>query len=542
MAFLRSEESNFRLLYLGGGSVHGISQAEVLVFMEELAGIPIAWQYDMISGDSVGSAPAAVLNCPKEKGSYQPRYTARQYRDILKDILQQTFEPFRDNYYPSMLALEIAIQGTQKAIDFLREWTQKKDKALNKTLSSIYNAAKDPAHTMGIRKANDPRSKQKDLSLFNLHSGFVEKCIIPFLERRLEKAKEQVKDFFFSADVVHQAFDKYLAYDDGEPVLLEDVITGFHSEAFNIDNTRPEAHSVMKPIENWEGVITHKGLPLAEIPKRSMPAQTVFKPYYSEISDCSYDDIAQHNTMAAPMNAARRKIQRAQDNGLIKGRVKRKGMSIGTGMEPPKIDAQRMGELLILGRLDSAEGAPLLKIPLIFNTSKAIRDLTEELGEENAIFIDKIMDKKMVLNKYKYRDEIVKNPAFSPAHIRQNLELQAEDMPRYNLIDARSETLDKLELFGVNMVWDHLEILVQEVCEGLKHAHKKGFIDQAFLNERLKAINEFYPHLESEISQRTVKSFTDYLRFGGRLPQLGIFAGGDIANANNNASMDDGPQ
>ena len=106
------------------------------------------------------------------------------------------------------------------------------------------------------------------------------------------------------------------------------------------------------------------------------------------------------------MNALRRKLARADEDKKLGVKIKRKGVSIGTGMEPPKLDPERMGELLILGRLEASEGAPLLKIPLLFNTSKAIRDLTEELGEDNAIFIEKIMDPKLSVNKYRFREAV----------------------------------------------------------------------------------------------------------------------------------------
>lgn len=508
--------------------MHGISQAQVLVFMEELTGVPLAWQYDMISGDSVGSSPAAVLNCPKEKGSSEPRYSAKQYADLLKEIVQETFEPFQERYYTDMVTLEIEIQAINKAIEVIRDWSNSKDKNANQTLSNTFNFGKKLVQNIGFKRDNN---EEADLSFFNLYSGFAERVVIPRLEKKLEKAKERVKDFFFSSDIIYEALDKYMTYDDGRPVLLDDVITGFHSEAFNIDKTKPEAHTVMKPIDNWDGIISHAGLPLSEIPKRSMPAQTVFKPYYSPFSQCYYDDIATHNTMASPMNAVRRKLDHASDERLIKKRIQRKGMSIGTGMEPPKIDPKKMGELLILGRLDSSEGAPLLKIPFLFNTSKAIRDLTEELGDENAIFIEKIMDPQMVMNKYRYKEEIKQNPGFSSRQIRDNLEYEAMQMPKYNLIDASDSKIEQLEVFGQAMIWDHLGVLVEEAKKGLQHAHKKGHIDDEFLQERLDYIDEFMPLPQLEEQKNETKSFMDYLRFGGRLPGLGLFSGTEAEDA-----------
>lgn len=528
MVFNRTEDYDFRLLYLSGGSVHGISQAQVLVFLEELSGIPIAWQYDMISGDSVGSNPAAVLNCPVEKGSVIPKFTAREYAHILKQIIEETFQPHRENYYRNMVTLEIEIQATQKAIDIVREWSHSHDQSMNNGLSGAFNYARNFAGRFGLGGKN---KEETSLKFFNLYSGAAEKTLIPLLEKRLNKAKERAKDFFFSPDKVHASLDEHLVFEDGSPVMLSDSITGFHSEAFNINNTKPEAHMYMKPIDRWKGFISHQDLPLAEIPKRSMPAQTVFKPYYSKYSGCYYDDIAHHNTMASPMNAIRRKLARAKDDHLINKRIVRKGVSIGTGMEPPKIDPERMGELLILGRLDSTEGAPLLNIPLLFNTSKAIRDLTEELGEENAVFIEKIMDANVELNKHKFEEEVKKNPDFFPEFIRKNMEYSANKMPSFSMIDARPEKLRQIEEFGWDMIWDHIGILVQEAKAGLRHAHKKGYIDEDTLEERLEFIEEFLPERHAKEQNHSAKSFMDYLRFGGRLPGMGLFSSAEAEEA-----------
>lgn len=155
-----------------------------------------------------------------------------------------------------------------------------------------------------------------------------------------------------------------------------------------------------------------------------MPAQTIFKPYLSPFSKQHYDDIAAQNTMAASMNEIRRKFSRAIDDKKLSGQLKRHGVSIGTGFTPPNLDPERMGKLLILGRLDSSEGAPLLNVPLLFNTSKAIRDLEEELGQENAVFIDKIIDPDVTFNKRKYKDQLkMYSKEFSRAAIRESHEL-----------------------------------------------------------------------------------------------------------------------
>lgn len=529
MGFLQSAEEDFRLLYLGGGAVHGVSQAQLLIFLEEVTGIPIAWQFDMISGDSIGSDPAVGLACPIKKGSKTPKFTAAQYAEILKQLCQEIFEPYQENYHTNMVKLEIELKLFEKTIEIIENWSGKKDQAFANALDSAAAMARNIGRKIGLpfskhTAKTDNADKNTHTRRFNLVSGAMELTALPILRKLLERSKGKVKNFFFSPEPVHNALDRHLVFEDGSPVMLHDAITGLHVDSFNICRREPESHIFIKPIKRWKGFISHENLPLAEIPKRSMPAQTIFKPYYSPVSKCYYDDIAHHNTMAAAMNSIRRKFNQAQESGQLKVSIKRHGVSIGTGIFPPKIDPERMGELLILGRLDSEEGAPLLKIPLLFNTSKAIRDLKEELGPENAVFIDKIVDEAIVNNTYKYRESLKKyKGVFSKRHIRQNFEEEVMRLPKYDLIDARPEKIAQLEDFGWTMVWDNLEALVNEAKLGLERALRHKLITESFYNKRLKAIDEIFPPENLNKKPQSSSSILDFLRFGGSLPRFSLF-------------------
>lgn len=526
MAFLKSDDIDYRALYLGGGSVHGIAQAQVLIFLEDLAGIPVAWQYDMLAGDSIGSTPAAALNMPVEPGSNIPKFSARQYNEMLIQIAQETFEPYREDYYDNMVKLELKIRTCKEAINTIQSWSRRRDKKYSNAIQSLTDKVRDIAEHIGFKKPLDelPETKKSLTGSFNLHSGLTEKTVLPILRKILNKANEEVETFFFSAQPIHDALDEKLSYSDGTTAKLSDCITGFHSEAFNINKREAEAHTFIKPVNEWDGHISHPELPLAEVPKRSMPAQTIFKPYFSPHSEEYYDDIAAHNTMAASMNEIRRKFSRAIEEKKLTGRLKRHGVSIGTGLKPPNLDPERMGKLLILGRLDSSEGAPLLNVPLLFNTSKAIRDLEEELGQEHAVFIDKIIDPDVAFSKHKYRDQLkMYSKEFSRHAAHNDNQRVPNRLTDANMIDARDENVEVLVKFGWSMVQDHLDILVHEAKEGLQHAFRKGYIDECCLQQKLKKIDTAFPpsNLVGNNKQQD-KNFMDYLTFGGRVSYFGI--------------------
>jgi len=536
LAFFKSDDISYRTLYLSGGSVHGISQAQVLIFLEDLTGIPIAWQYDMLAGDSIGSTPASVLNMPIEPGSHIPKFSAREYNDLLIQVAQETFEPYREDYYNDMVKLELKIKACEAAIHSIETWSKRRDRKFAKAINTLIDKARDIGRTITGSVEDVPKEQSSSLtSTFNLHSGLTEKTVLPVIKRILERANKEVEGFFFSAEPIYDALDQHLIFADGSLATVSDTITGLHSEAFNINKREAEAHTVIKRVKNWDGHVSHQGLPLAEVPKRSMPAQTIFKPYYSPYSGQHYDDIASHNTMAASMNEVRRKFSRAIDEKKLQGTLKRHGVSIGTGIMPPDLNPERMGQLLLLGRLDSSEGAPLLNIPLLFNTSKAIRDLEEELGHEHAIFIDKIIDPKISLNRYKYKDQLKIYGSDYPPEVTEGcVETEAKRLPAMNMIDASDAKVSVLTDFGWAMVRDNLEELVHEAKEGLKYACAKKYISEEELQAKLEHIDSLFPQTKSDAKRsQQDRSFIDFLTFGARFPKFSS-TNKDHNNSNDN--------
>jgi patatin-like phospholipase/acyl hydrolase len=84
-----------RILSLSGGGVKGIAELVVLAEIEERTGKSISELFPIISGTSVGGLIAALLTIPKERGSNEPKYSAREALEIFKesssDIFPDTF-------------------------------------------------------------------------------------------------------------------------------------------------------------------------------------------------------------------------------------------------------------------------------------------------------------------------------------------------------------------------------------------------------------------------------------------------------------------
>lgn len=80
-----------RVLALSGGGIKGISELMVLIEIEERTGKSISELFPIISGTSVGGLIAALLTIPKEPGSKEAKYSAREALEIFKTSANDIF-------------------------------------------------------------------------------------------------------------------------------------------------------------------------------------------------------------------------------------------------------------------------------------------------------------------------------------------------------------------------------------------------------------------------------------------------------------------
>lgn len=81
-----------RILSLSGGGVKGIAELVVLAEIEERTGKSISELFPIITGTSVGGLVAGLLTIPKEQGSKEPKYSAKEALEIFKNAAPKIFE------------------------------------------------------------------------------------------------------------------------------------------------------------------------------------------------------------------------------------------------------------------------------------------------------------------------------------------------------------------------------------------------------------------------------------------------------------------
>lgn len=80
-----------KVLCLSGGGVKGIAELVVLQKIEEITQQPISKLFNIISGTSVGGLIAALLTIPKEEGSTEPRYSAKEALELFENTAPEIF-------------------------------------------------------------------------------------------------------------------------------------------------------------------------------------------------------------------------------------------------------------------------------------------------------------------------------------------------------------------------------------------------------------------------------------------------------------------
>lgn len=73
-----------KILCLSGGGIKGIGQLVVLAKIEEITGQPISKLFSLIVGTSVGGLIAGLLTIPKEEGSLEPLFSAREALELFE--------------------------------------------------------------------------------------------------------------------------------------------------------------------------------------------------------------------------------------------------------------------------------------------------------------------------------------------------------------------------------------------------------------------------------------------------------------------------
>ncbi len=106
-----------RILSLSGGGVKGMAELAILCEIEERTGKSISELFPVITGTSVGGLIAGLLTIPKEPGSKEPKYSAKEAMQIFKDAAPYIFP---SNWYDGIKQV-IKHKYSQKPIKKLLE-------------------------------------------------------------------------------------------------------------------------------------------------------------------------------------------------------------------------------------------------------------------------------------------------------------------------------------------------------------------------------------------------------------------------------------
>lgn len=144
-----------RVLALSGGGIKGVAELMVLIEIEERTGKSISELFPIISGTSVGGLIAALLTIPKEPGSKEAKYSAKEALEIFKGSSSDIF--------PDIFL------GSVKQI-FTHKYSQKPlEKLLEKYLGD--NRMDSPTSRL-IIPVNDLTSNGSELEIFDSFHGY----------------------------------------------------------------------------------------------------------------------------------------------------------------------------------------------------------------------------------------------------------------------------------------------------------------------------------------------------------------------------------
>lgn len=144
-----------RILSLSGGGVKGMAELLVLCEIEERTGKSISELFPVITGTSVGGLIAGLLTIPKEPGSKEPKYSAREAMQIFKSAAPDIFP---SNWYDGIKQV-IKHKYSQKPIKKLLE-------------EHLDGLRLDDTTSRLIIPVTDLNSKDNGTKLFDSHNSY----------------------------------------------------------------------------------------------------------------------------------------------------------------------------------------------------------------------------------------------------------------------------------------------------------------------------------------------------------------------------------
>ncbi|WP_341748072.1 patatin-like phospholipase family protein [Candidatus Tisiphia endosymbiont of Dascillus cervinus] len=152
-----------RILSISGGGIKGIAELVVLAAIEEMTGKSISELFSVITGTSVGGLIATLLTIPKEKGSTEPLFSAKQALELFENTAADIFP--QKWYFNGPIGNIFSHKYSQKPLKAMLEkylGNSTLDEAITRVIIPVFDVSgkNDPNKVFDSHTHNDVLKKE----------------------------------------------------------------------------------------------------------------------------------------------------------------------------------------------------------------------------------------------------------------------------------------------------------------------------------------------------------------------------------------------
>ncbi|WP_341761598.1 patatin-like phospholipase family protein [Candidatus Tisiphia endosymbiont of Thecophora atra] len=244
-----------KALCLSGGGVKGIAELVVLAKIEEITQQPISKLFNIISGTSVGGLIAALLTIPKEEGSTEPRYSAKEALELFENTAPEIFPQSWFNW--GIIKHKYSQEPLKKMLE-KHLGDNRLDDSLCRLIIPVadLNEGKNSMKIFDSHDQHSPHVRIKDVLLATTAAPTYFKAVVN---------KEAVKDYDYAAGKPYAFADGGLGANRPAATVLQILKEGlsYHEQADIMEHTmicsinfgKSEQTKAQIPSPNFDGAL-----------------------------------------------------------------------------------------------------------------------------------------------------------------------------------------------------------------------------------------------------------------------------------------------
>lgn len=244
-----------KVLCLSGGGVKGIAELVVLAKIEEITQQPISKLFNIISGTSVGGLIAALLTIPKEEGSTEPRYSAKEALELFENTAPEIFPQSWFNW--GIIKHKYSQEPLKKMLE-KHLGDNRLDDSLCRLIIPVadLNEGKNSMKIFDSHDQHSPHVRTKDVLLATTAAPTYFKAVVN---------KEAVKDYDYAAGKPYAFADGGLGANRPAATVLQVLKEGlsYHEQADIMERTmicsinfgKGEQTKAQIPSPNFDGAL-----------------------------------------------------------------------------------------------------------------------------------------------------------------------------------------------------------------------------------------------------------------------------------------------